>query len=265
MIAFASAWEISNQGCQFDTRKDRHVILAYMDESGEAHYGAKMEQRPHFLRSCVIVRENQLVDVEASVREVCNGFPVCSKTGNKCRFHAKDVYWGTGDWEQYKGDLEVRIGALINMFYVLKNHGLYVTFGHIHKPRVFKRYASPLEPAPLTFVQCGHIVERWMARFAPDQRWLPIIGTSQYDKDVREVFSSCRKTGSPIRRDKIRWKRVCDVMSITSPEDSDIFLLSDLCAFIFSRKMQEKDDWEGQLCELLEGQLYDPWTFRPGW
>jgi hypothetical protein len=249
----------------FDKAQDRHVILAYMDESGEAHYGKKMDQRPHFLRSCVIVRENQLADVEAAVRKVCEGFPDCQKTWTKCRFHAKDVYWGTGDWEEYKDCNEVRIGALIEMFYVLKNHGLYVTFGHVHKPKVFRQYAFPLEPAPLTFVQCGHIVERWMARFAPDQRWLPIVGTSQHDRDVKEVFSTCRITGSPIKRSRIKWKRVCDVMSITSPEDSDIFLLSDLCAFICSRKMQGKADWEGQLYELFEGQLYDPWTFKPGW
>jgi hypothetical protein len=58
--------------------KDRHVILAYMDESGEAHYGKTMHTRPHFLRSCVIVRENQLASVEAAVKELCSTFPMCS-------------------------------------------------------------------------------------------------------------------------------------------------------------------------------------------
>jgi len=29
--------------------------------------------------------------------------------------------------------------------------------------------------------------------------------------------------------------------------------------------MQEKDDWTLKLYELLEGQLYEPWTFKPGW
>lgn len=248
-----------------DLGQDRHVILAYMDEAGEAQYSKTMDQRPHFLRSCVIVRENQLADVEANVRAVCETFPHCDRTWSKCRFHAKDMYWGTGDWAEHKDNLDVRIGALVEMFMVLRKHSLHVTFGHIHKPRVFKQYSSPLEPAPLTFVQCGHIVERWMARFAPDQRWLPIVGTSQYDKAVRSVFGECRKGGSPIKQSRVKWKRVCDVMSITSPEDSDIFLLSDLCAFICSRKMQEKDDWTLKLYELLEGQLYEPWTFKPGW
>src|SRR5713226_10014932 len=162
----------------FDKAQDRHVILAYMDESGEAHYGKNIARRPHFLRSCLIVRENQLEAVETSVRELCDSFPVCSETGKKCRFHAKDMFWGTGDWAEYKNDLDTTIGALVGMFGIIKEHDLHITFGHINKPQIVKRYTYPLKPPVLTFVQCGHLVERWMRAFAPDQRWLPCVGTS---------------------------------------------------------------------------------------
>jgi len=175
-----------------DKRQDRHVILAYMDESGEAHYGKTMHRRPHFLRSCVIVRENQLASVEAAVQKLCSKLPLCSKTGQRCRFHAKDMFWGTGDWTEYKGNYDVTIGHMVDMFPIIRDHKLGITFGHIEKPQIHKQYRNPIPPAVLTFIQCGHIVEDWLNTFATDQRWLPCVGTSQHDKAIREAFNTCR-------------------------------------------------------------------------
>ena len=181
----------------------------------------------------------------------------------QCRFSAKDMFWGTGDWAQYKGDYETTIGALVGMAGIIKEHGLHVTFGHIQKPQIVKSYKQPLTPAVLTFLQCGHIVERWMYQFAPDQRWMPCVGTSDYDREVREMFNECRKFGSPIRNG-LKWKRVCDIVGFTSPSTSDLFLISDFCAFLFSRRKQQKDDWTVKLYDLLEPHIWKPWTFRPG-
>jgi hypothetical protein len=243
--------------------KDRHVILAYMDESGEAQYGKTIEKRPHFLRSCLIIPENQLADVEGAVQKLLDGFPLCSKTGDKCRFHAKDLFWQTGDWAEYKDDFETTITALFGMAEIIQKHKLYVTFGHIMKPQIVKTYQRPYTPAVLTFMQCGHIMERWMYAFARDQRWLPCVGTSDYDRDVREIFHECRRSGSPIRNG-LKWKRACDVIAFTSPASSDLFLISDFCAFMFSRKKQAKDDWMIKLHDHLRPYIWNPWTFNPG-
>jgi len=238
------------------------VILAYMDESGEAHYGKTMHSRPHFLRSCVLVRENQLGSVEAAVRKLCGTFPMCSKTGKRCRFHATDMFWGTGDWTEHKADIDMTIGALVGMFPIIRDHNLSITFGHIRKPQIHNQYSRPLSPAVLTFVQCGHIVESWMQTHASDQRWLPCVGSSQHDKEVLEAFHQCRKLGSPVRR-RIKYERACDAISFTSPVNSEIFLISDLCAFVFSRKQQGKDDWTLKLYEALSPHIWRPWTFKP--
>jgi hypothetical protein len=235
-----------------------------MDESGEAQYGKTIDRRPHFIRSCLIIRENQLAEVEAAVRKLCDGFPVCSKTGKQCCFHANNIYWGNEDWSEYKDDVEIRIDALIDMAEIIIDHDLHITFGHIKKPQIVQTYKFPLTPAVLTFLQCGHIVERWMNEFAPDQRWLPCVGTSDYNRSVREIFDECRKSGSPIRNG-IKWKRVCDIIGFTSPSSSDLFLISDFCAFMFSRNKQQKGDWMGKdLYDILKPHIWNPWTFVPG-
>jgi hypothetical protein len=37
-----------------------------------------------------------------------------------------------------------------------------------------------------------------------------------------------------------------------------------LCAFVFSRKQQEKDDWTRLLYKELQPHIWNPWTFQPG-
>jgi hypothetical protein len=242
--------------------KRRHVILAYMDESGEAQYGKKILSRPHFLRSCVLVREDSLKKVESEIRGICRKFPISSRTGKRCRFHAAEMYWGTGDWKEHKSDFKITIGAMGDILEVIVKNKLSVTFGHINKPKIVSAYKHPIKPAVLTFMQCGHIVEGWMRKFAPDQRWMPCVGHSDYDRDIEEAFHECRKSGSPICKG-VKWEMACDIIGFTSPRSSDIFAISDLCAFMFSRKQQGKDDWTKLFYEFLEPHIWKPWVFNP--
>jgi hypothetical protein len=233
-----------------------------MDESGEAQYGKTIERRPHFLRSCVLIRENQLAVVEASVQKLCEGLPISSQAFDNCRFSAKDMYWRTRDWQEFKDNPEPPIDGLVGMAEIIDKYDLSISFAHINKPQILKSYKDPMKPAVLTFLQCGHIVERWMYQHAPDQRWMPCVGTSDYDRNVRNAFDDCRKYGSPIRSG-VRWKRVCDTVGFVSPMTSHLFLIADFCAFMFGRKQQGKKDYLTGLYDHLKPRIWNPWVFSP--
>ena len=84
--------------------------------------------------------------------------------------------------------------------------------------------------------------------------WIPCVGSNDFNRDIEELFVSCRHFGSPFGYWTRTWEWATDVMAFTSPEKSDVFLLADLCTWVFSRARQEKDNWG--LYDVLHPLVY---------
>ena len=93
-----------------------------------------------------------------------------------------------------------------------------------------------------------------MRGHAADQHWLPCVGATNYNRDVEQMFMDCRNFGAPSGYWAKRWHYAADVMAFTSPKQSAVFLLSDLCAFIVSRHERGKDVWG--LYEKLQSAMW---------
>ncbi len=125
--------------------KDRHVILAYMDETGTSVYTQK-DKSKFFTRSCVLVPENCSKQIEAAIRQLlpterANRVPFNVKLQEPCCFSAKDIYWGHEGWEMW--GQERRKQLLHDVAALIIGHQLPTMFGHLNKPLIKARYGEP--------------------------------------------------------------------------------------------------------------------------
>lgn len=234
------------------------VILAYMDESGQAEYNLASKRR-HFVRSCVIIRESQYSEIEKQIKEVCDDLPFSIKQNNFCQFHTTNIFHAAKDWKEYEENLGLRKRLLIAMARVLVTNRISVAFALLDKTKILASYEKTLTPPVITFLMAGKIMEDWIRKYAPDQRWQPVVGKSDYNRHIEEAHHQARTAGMPIT--SFPWTRAVDSLAFASPQLSRIFLLSDLCAFVLGRQKQGKDDWD--LHERLKECIFNVWEFQP--
>jgi hypothetical protein len=217
-----------------------------MDETGTSVYSDK-DKSKFFTRSCVLIPENVSRQVEKSCTELLsvegsNQLPFNVKRQEPCIFSAKDIYWGHEGWDYW--DESRRKKLLCDVINLMVQYKLPIMYGHLNKAIVKDRYTEPENPHMMTFVQCGESVERWMRRNAPDQRWLPCIGTADFGRsELENLYVRCRDTGPPYGHWPSRFCRVADAVSFTGPRISRCFALADLCAFVYNRHEIGRNDW----------------------
>ncbi len=240
-------------------RKDRHVILAYMDESGEGGFPKNMWKRKHFARSCVLVRENESRDLENAIRGFSKSLPKDKETGQPISFHAVDVYHGNEEWKPYKEKEELRKHYMSELVGILEKHRPNAILAYVKKPDIAITYGeNRWEPAVITFLQCGKMIEEWMKVNAADQRWAAIVGKSDYNSAVEDQFHKSRNIQCPLT--KTPWRFASEVIGFISPQQSYIFPLSDLFAFAYGRHIQGKrDDWN--LYGRIKKCIFKDWAF----
>jgi hypothetical protein len=223
-------------------RENRPVILSYMDEAGGVSY-QKADKSRFFIRSCVLVGENEFRAVQRSVKVLVDWLPVVG--GEMLPFHAAYIYHGTmkkaRKWEAV--DEEYRRQELHNMADVLITHQLPWVYAVVDKQKMAAKYGSPINPHIMTFIQSGELVESWMNMWGNGLHWLPCVGDTEYNRIIEEMFVRCLQFGPPFGRWASKWQHAADVMAFTSPAKSMPFLLADLCAFAASRHEQGRDDW----------------------
>jgi hypothetical protein len=229
-----------------------------MDESGQAEYNLALV-RPHFVRSCVLVRENQFEAIEQAITALCESLPINPDTGKRCEFHAHCIFHGQKDWKPFVGNQSLRRKVFSDMTSIISKFNLAIAFAYVHKNQILTCYKKTYSPPVITLLMAIRIVENWMEKNAPDQRWVPCVGRSDYDAQLEEAFHENRRSFSPIT--SLRAVRAADFCGWVRPNTSKLFLASDLCAFAHGRKKQGKDEWG--LNHALRPHVFNIWEFKP--
>lgn len=226
----------------WNARKNNPVNLSYMDEAGGVSY-QKADKSRFFIRSCVLVGEEELRAVQESIKFVLDWLPMVD--GEILPFHAAYVYHGNmakaRKWEAV--DEERRKNELHAMAEVIIKHELPWMYATVDKKKMVAKYNSPINPHIMTFIQTGELVESWMGSWGKGLHWLPCVGDTEYNRAIEEMFVRCCEFGPPFGHWASKWKHAADVMAFTSPAKSKPFLLADLCAFAASRHEQGREDW----------------------
>jgi hypothetical protein len=209
-----------------------------MDEAGGVSYQRPDKSR-FFVRAAVLVRENQIGTYQEVVKAICSDFP--TRNGKELLFHTHRIFHGHDGWEQWVE--QRRRELLTGMAELLIAENVPIVYACVDKKKMVEKYKKPINPHLMTFIQCGEMVERWTHQHARENMWIPCVGSNDFNREIEELFVSCRRFGSPFGWWERKWDVVMDVIAFTSPEKSNVFLLSDLCAWVFSRERQGKDSW----------------------
>ena len=220
-----------------------------MDEAGGVSYKAR-DKSSFFIRACVMVAESKFREVDEDItKRVISLLPTLG--GERLPFHTAYIFHGSmgkshGLWAHISE--EKRREILYAMVQVIRENKLGVAYAVVNKTKMTEKYANPINPHIMSFVQAGELIENWTRENAPNHLWHPCVGQSDFDRDVGKLFTECRLSKPPFGKWAKQWKLVADVISYTTPWPNGIFpsklaLAADLCAFAVSRNEQQKENW----------------------
>lgn len=128
-------------------------------------------------------------------------------------------------------------GELLALF---EKHSASLIWVCIDKPRLARRYATPMHPHKLAFIFMMEQVEKFLRR----HREFGLIVSDEekeMESQVIEDLSRYKEMGTSFGYDPVDLTHIVDNVHWVRSHNSRLMQLADLCAYLCQRQMRDKD------------------------
>ncbi|HET7463202.1 MAG TPA: DUF3800 domain-containing protein [Longimicrobium sp.] len=185
--------------------------------------------------------------------------------GDQCRcpgFECKgsDLYRGQGPCATMRpADRVALYGELLGL---LQEHGASLMWVCIDKPRLARRYATPMHPHKLAFIFLVEQIEKFL-RQRRDYGLIVSDEEKEMENQVIEDLSRYKEIGTSFGFDPVELTRVVDNVHWVRSHNSRLMQLADLCAYLCQRRLRDqgKDSASaGAVRQLWDGVKDRVWS-----
>lgn len=229
----------------------RFVRMAFLDESGVG----SIRKDTHVVIGGVIVNADmQIPALQAYLRDML-GAMVPKGEKRPDHLHAKDIYWGTGEFPKDKWSEVLRFAILDELASIPKQFDLPVVWGakcrqqfvndHPGLKQGEELVSSYSIAAMVALIQ----IERYMRSETTDEVASVFFeNNNQIAKRAKQSFRFLRKAEAAsmgsVAGVQLPLRKIFDTPSYQDKNDASILQLADFCAFARKRCIQKLNGWE---------------------
>lgn len=188
----------------------------------------------------------------------------CRRPGFECK--GSDLYRGQGPCAAMRpADRVALYGELLAL---LEAHHASVIWVCIDKPRLARRYATPMHPHKLAFIFMVEQVEKFL-RQRGDFGLIVSDEEKEVENQVIEDLSRYKEMGTSFGYNPIELRCIVDNVHWVRSHNSRLMQLADVCAYLCQRQLRERGKtsagaqavqrlWESISSRIWRGKIFPP-------
>lgn len=223
------------------SRREREpVYLAYVDDSGTKNGEDKTS--PYQVVAGLVIPDKEFIKVEAIAGMVVEDLLKTPEAQEAfTEFHACELYWGTGAFQDLKDKEDLRHAAISQLLLMVAGHNYPIIYGCVDKAALQKTRFSSANPIDVAFRICLDGIEKYMyaQSISSGSEELCILVADDTDdkktkQDLRRSFRHLRTQQRPPTWTTGELAHFHDDMYFGNSCDSIGIQLADLCAFVIA-------------------------------
>ena len=240
------------------------MYLVFLDGSGNTGLNLSHPTSTVYLLMALAVDGRTARGLEDAMTAILHGRfgPACRTPGFECK--GSDLYRGQGPCAAMPP--AERISLYAELVGLLERHGAELIWVAIDKPRLAKKYSTPIHPHKLAFIYLVEAVEKFL-RGRREFGLLVSDEEKEVEQQLMEDLSRYKETGTSFGYTPLELRCIVDNVHWVKSHNSRLLQLSDCCAYLCQRYHRDRGKttasaravqelWEGVAGRVWRGRIW---------